>query len=79
MLFYKGRWHQKKIYIKPMNRQQKLSLFNDIRAEKNVNKVNDKKLINSAIWGERKFMRAIVRLGMLLCGILDIDILYLLI
>ena len=47
---------KKKIYIKPMNRQQKLSLFNDIRAGKNVDQVNDKKLINSAIWGERKFM-----------------------
>jgi hypothetical protein len=63
---------KKKIYIKPMNHQQKLSLFNDIRAGKNVDKVNDKKLINSAIWGERKFMRAVVRLGMLLRGTLNV-------
>jgi hypothetical protein len=47
-----------------MSHQQKLSLFSDIQAGINVDKVNDKKLINSAIWGERKFLRAVVRLGM---------------
>ncbi|GET61640.1 hypothetical protein GLOIN_2v1770973 [Rhizophagus irregularis DAOM 181602=DAOM 197198] len=31
----------------------------DIQAGINVDKVNDKKLINSAIWGERKFLRAV--------------------
>ena len=61
---------KKKRYIKPMNHQQ--TLFNDIRAGKNVDKVNDKKLINSAIWGKRKFMRAVVRLGMLLRGTLNV-------
>ena len=49
---------KKKKYINPMNHQQKLSLFSDIRAGINVDKVSDKKLINSAIWGERKFLNA---------------------
>ncbi|CAB4434207.1 unnamed protein product [Rhizophagus irregularis] len=34
----------------------------DIQAGINVDKVNYKKLINSAIWGERKFLRAVQRL-----------------
>jgi hypothetical protein len=63
---------KKKVYINPMTRQQKLLLYNDIRAGINVDEVNDKKLINSAIWGERKFMRAVVRLGMLLRGTLNV-------
>jgi hypothetical protein len=63
---------KKKIYIKPMNYQQKFSLFNNIQAEKNVDKVNNKKLINSAIWGERKFMRAVICLEMLLHKTLNI-------
>src|ERR1043165_846346 len=55
---------KKKKYINPMNYKQKLFLFSDIRVEIDVDKVNDKKLINSAIWDERKFLRAVVRLGM---------------
>ena len=64
---------KKKKYINPMNHKQKLSLFSDIRAGIDVDKVNDKKLINSAIWGERKFLRAVVRLGMQLRGTLNVS------
>jgi len=49
---------RKKKYINPINYQQKLSLFSDIRA---------------AIWGERKFLRVVVRLGMQLCGTLNVS------
>jgi hypothetical protein len=64
---------KKKKYINPMNHKQKLSLFSDIQAGIDVDKVNDKKLINSAIWGERKFLRAVVHLGMQLRGTLKVS------
>ena len=57
-----------------MNHKQKLSLFSDIRAGIDVDKVNDKKLINSAIWGERKFLKAVVCLGMQLRGTLKVSL-----
>ena len=49
---------KKKKYINPMNHQHKLSLFSGIRA---------------AIWGERKFLRAVVRLGMQLRGTVNVS------
>ena len=64
---------KKKKYINPMNHKQKLSLFSNIRAGIDVDKVNDKKLINLAIWNERKFLRAVVRLRMQLCETLKVS------
>ncbi|CAG8469262.1 12815_t:CDS:2 [Ambispora gerdemannii] len=40
----------------------------DVRARKTLMSHEDKKLQKSAIWGERKFVRTVVRLGMLLHG-----------
>ncbi|RGB36896.1 hypothetical protein C1646_757585 [Rhizophagus diaphanus] len=47
-------------------------LFSDVRAGRDFNAIEDTKLQKSAVWGERKFTHAVVRLGMLLRGALGI-------
>jgi hypothetical protein len=59
---------KERIWIKSQSYNDKLKLFVDIRANKDANKNEDTKLQKAAIWGERKFLRAVVRLGMLLRG-----------
>jgi len=55
-------------WIKSQPYRDKLKLFADIRANKDANRNEDTKLQKAAIWGERKFLRTVVHLGMLFRG-----------
>jgi hypothetical protein len=56
------------VWIKPQPIEDKLKLYADVHVGKDVNEREDKKLQKSCVWGERKLLRTIVRIGMLLQG-----------
>ena len=56
------------VWVKSQPIKDKLKLYTDVRVGKDVNEHEDKKLQKSCVWGERKFVRIIVRIGMLLQG-----------
>ena len=53
-------------WIKSQPIADKLKLYADVRVGKDINEREDKRLQRSCIWGERKFVRTVVRIGMLL-------------
>ena len=57
-----------RVWIKPQPIKDKLKLYADVHVGKDVNELEDKKLQKSCVWGERKFIRTVVRIGMLLQG-----------
>src|SRR5437588_2000826 len=57
-----------RVWIKPQPIKDKLKLYADVHVGKDVNELEDKKLQKSCVWGERKFIRTVVRSGMLLQG-----------
>ena len=57
-----------RVWVKPQPIEDKLKLYADVHVGKDVNEREDKKLQKSCVWGERKFVRTIVRIGMLLQG-----------
>lgn len=57
-----------RIWLKPQSLKKKLELFTDIQASKDSSREEDIKIQKAAVWGERKFLRAVVRLDMLLRG-----------
>ena len=57
-----------RVWVKSQPIEDKLKLYTDVRVGKDVNEHEDKKLQKSCVWGERKFVRTIVRIGMLLQG-----------
>jgi hypothetical protein len=57
-----------RVWVKPQPIKDKLKLYADVRVGKDVNEREDKKLQKSCVWGERKFVRTIVHIGMLLQG-----------
>lgn len=55
-----------------MELDKRMKLFLDIKAGKDSTYEEDNKLQQSAVWGERKFARAVVRLSMLLRGTFNV-------
>ncbi|KAG9296795.1 hypothetical protein G9A89_002192 [Geosiphon pyriformis] len=49
--------------------KDKLKLYTDVWSGKDANEYEDEKLRKAVIWGERKFMRTVICLGMLVQGI----------
>lgn len=62
------RWNKNR--VKPQTLNEKLKLYVDIKEGKDPNE-KDKKLQRSCVWGERKFLRTVVWLGLRLKGLHD--------
>src|SRR4051794_34941213 len=57
-----------RVWVKSQPIKDKLKLYTDVRVGKDVNEHEDKKLQKLCVWGECKFVRTIMRIGMLLQG-----------